>query len=186
MQKLDYKQFAAVMATLAEIFNDGKEISPIKTELYFKALSRFSIEEISIAASSMIQERVYPSFPKPAEIIEFIEGKKGDQATLAWLQVLETVKRVGNYQSVQFADIAIHSVIEAMGGWPQLCMMEVADEKWKQKEFERLYSVISQREAKHSPHLPGTHELSNQLQGFKVPVEMVKIGFEKQIKEITA
>ena len=187
MQMQDYKKFALMMATLAEVFNDGKEISKIKMEIYFKSLEKYPIDHISEAITNMINTRVYPSFPKPAEILQEINGKKEYMATEAWLQVINTIKRVGNYQSVKFADAAIHSTIEAMGGWLQLCMMTKDEVKWKQKEFEHLYEVISSScDGKHPDYLPGQHEINNSARGFDVKTEVIKIGFKNNQRQIAA
>jgi hypothetical protein len=193
MKKTDLEKFAVIMAMLAEVFNDGKEISKNKVELYFKALEKYEIDKISLAASNMIQARVYPSFPKPAEILQEINGTNADRATEAWIGVLNTVKNVGNYQSVKFADPVIHSVINVMGGWDNLAStMTVDEEKWKQKEFERLYQVMNRR-GNHSKYLPGTHELNNtpaMLAEYKARTgedwnqEIIEIGFDDQ-KQIT-
>jgi len=180
MQAIDYEKFAVMMATLAEVFNDGKGVSKIKVEIYFKSLEKHPIEHISQAISQMINTRVYPSFPKPAEILQEINGKSENRATEAWLDVLTAIRRIGNYQSVKFSDPAIHSVVNAMGGWPQLCMMEMSDEKWKQKEFERLYEVIAARDGKHPEYLPGTTEMENYRTGHERELDVVRIGFDKQ------
>lgn len=185
MQARDHKQFAVMMATLAEVFNDGKEVSKIKMEIYFKALEKYPIDHISGAISEMIKSRVYPSFPKPAEIIQEINGKVENRSTEAWLQVLEAVRQIGNYQSVKFSDSVIHSVVQVMGGWPQLCMMENVEVKWRQKEFERLYEVISSsRDGKHPDYLPGTFEIENFKKGFDVKLTVVRIGFDKKPRMI--
>lgn len=180
MLAIDYEKFAVMMATLAEVFNDGKEISKIKTEIYFKSLEQYPIEHISQAITQMINTRVYPSFPKPAEILQEINGKAENRATEAWLDVLNAVARIGNYQSVKFSDPVIHSVVQAMGGWPQLCQMESQEEHWKQKEFERLYGVIASRDGKHPEYLPGTVEMENHRTGFVRELEVIRIGFDKQ------
>lgn len=180
MQSQDHKQFAVIMATLAEVFNDGKEVSKIKMEIYFKALEKYPIDHISSAISEMIKSRVYPSFPKPAEIIQEITGKEENRAIQAWLIAFDAVGRVGNYESVKFADTAIHSVIQIMGGWPKFCMMENHEVTWKQKEFERLYEVISSQSGKHPEYLPGTHEIENFRLGREYKANVVRIGFDKK------
>ena len=82
---------------------------------------------------------------------------------------MATVKRIGNYQSVQFDDPVIHSTVEAMGGWQQFCSMLTEEEKWKVREFERLYVVISARQsANHPKYLPGTHEIINGAYGREI------------------
>jgi len=184
MNNSDAEQFAKLMGVLAEVFDDGKEPSAFKVEVYFKTLERFSVEQLSQAVESMVVNRVYPSFPKPAEIIEAIQGKQEDRATLAWVKVLETVRRVGSYQSVKFDDPAIHSVIEAMGGWIELGNMSVNDEKWKQKEFEKLYRVIAKR-GNHPKYLIGITEHKNSMMGFHKHIpEPILIGDFREVKKI--
>ncbi|HOG24270.1 MAG TPA: DUF6475 domain-containing protein [Candidatus Omnitrophota bacterium] len=180
MEQRDKKKFAALMAAMAEVFDRGAEISALKMDLYFKALERYPIDHISLAISNLIQGRVFPSLPKPAEIIQEIQGKAENRATEAWLLALEGIRRVGNYQSVKFVDPVIHSVIQAMGGWPRFCDGEAKDEKWKQKEFERLYTVIAERPGKHPQYLPGDHELQNAALGHEQKQEIVQIGFEQE------
>jgi hypothetical protein len=186
MNNNDTEQFAKLMATLAEVFDDGREPSAFKVEVYYQALKKFSIEQISQAVQTMIIGRVYPSFPKPAEIVEAIQGRQEHKATLAWVKVLETVRRVGNYQSVKFEDPVIHSVIEVMGGWIELGNMSVNDEKWKQKEFEKLYSVMESR-GNHPEYLIGITERDNMNTGCEshIPKPLL-IGYlaEQEVKKI--
>jgi hypothetical protein len=164
MVERDAKQFAVIIASLAEVFSD-KEPSKNVISLYWMALKEYTIEQIQKAASDIIQGRVYPSMPKPAEIIEAIRGTQGDRATRAWIDVLRAVRRIGTYESVKFKDPVIHAVIEQMGGWSEMGNMLVDDEKWKQKEFERLYPIMEAR-GNHPDYLPGRLEVSNEANGF--------------------
>ena len=181
MQQQDELKFAEIMAVLAEVYDDGRPPSKLKMEVYYRTLEQFSIDEIERAAKELIYTRTTASFPKPAEIIQGIRGTISSKATLAWLDVLETVKRVGHYQSVKFSDPVIHSVINAMGGWVRIAGdMMVDDEKWKQREFERIYEVISKNPCgKHPNYLPGWLEVDNAAQGHEVEIGIVKIGFER-------
>jgi len=175
MTDKDKREFAAKMAALSEVFDDGKEISKFKMDVYFKSLERFSIEQISNAISAMITGRVYPSFPKPAEIIQEINGRKEDVAALAWVEVVKTLKHTGTYESVQFADPVIHSAIDAMGGWIKLGDMTEDEEKWKAKEFERLYSIMANR-GNHPQYLIGIVERDNGANGYDHERKPVLIG----------
>ncbi|MFA5340570.1 MAG: DUF6475 domain-containing protein, partial [Clostridia bacterium] len=133
-------------------------------------------------------------FPKPVDFIEILNGKKQDQATIAWIEVLGAVKSIGNYQSVKFSNPVIHSVINAMGGWENLAAtMTIDEEKWKQKEFEKLYQVMERR-GNHPKYLAGAHENSNtpsmiaayeDRTGKKFNQEIIEIGFEEQ-KQISS
>ena len=180
----DAKQFAGIIASLSEVFESGE---PSKTliKIYWLALLDLDINDIQRAASDIIRTRVYSSLPKPADIIEAIRGTSTDRATGAWIKVLGTLRGVGSYQSVQFDDPVIHSCIEMMGGWPELGNMHIDDEKWKQREFEKLYPIMEKR-GNHPTHLSGRFELDNTAKGYLENVEEpVKIGFD-ETKQIEA
>jgi len=186
MVERDAKQFAVIIASLAEVFSD-KEPSKNVISLYWMALKEYTIEQIQKAASDIIQGRVYPSMPKPAEIIEAIRGTQGDRATRAWIDVLMAVRRIGTYESVKFKDPVIHAVIEHMGGWTELGNMKIDDEKWKQKEFEKLYPIMEAR-GRCPEYLPGKLEIYNSANGHPEYIpQPVAIGYEnlKRIEEAT-
>lgn len=170
------KEFAKLMGILAEVF-DNKEPSALKIELYYQILGKYDIEQLSTAVQSMIAARVYPSFPKPAEIIEAIQGKTEERAIKAWIEVVKALREIGTHQSVKFNNPVIHSVIEAMGGWLEIGKTRTDDMKWKQKEFERLYSIM-EAQGNHPEYLPGQSEISNIGRGYtenvKAPIEIPK------------
>lgn len=172
----DEIKFKEYMATLCEIYD--RSLSRLLTDLYWKILEPFTDQQ----CESAFKEIIYSSrfFPKPADFIEVLQGTKKTRATEAWLEALETLKRIGNYESVKFADEAIHSVIMAMGGWPEFCMMGNDEVKWKQKEFERLYEIIVGRGGDHPVYLPGISELNNFSAGHDVKTNIVHIGFDKK------
>lgn len=181
MTNQDELKFAELMTVLAEVYDDGRPPSKLKMEVYFRTLKQFDIESIENAVKGLIFTRTTASFPKPAEIIQEIRGTVSNQATMAWIEVLETVKHVGHYQSVKFSDPVIHGVIEAMGGWIRLAgEMTTDEEKWKQKEFEKLYEVLSKNPRDKNPeYLPGFFEIQNAANGYETTAGIVKIGNER-------
>lgn len=168
-------KFKEYMTLLCELHD--RILSDTMKDIYWKILEKFSDDECERAFKELIYSTKF--FPKPADFLEVLCGKKENRATEAWLDVLNAVARIGNYQSVKFSDPLIHSVIQAMGGWPQLCMMDNDEVKWKQREFERLYDVIATRNGSHPDYLPGIHELENFRTGHDINQEVVRIGFDK-------
>jgi hypothetical protein len=171
----DQIKFKEYMATLCEIHD--KTMSSILIDLYWKVLEPFTDEQCEKAFQEVIISSRF--FPKPVDMIELIHGKRDHESTRAWLSAYDAICRVGNYSSVKFRDPVIHSVIGSMGGWPTFCSMTTDEAKWKQKEFERIYQVISEREGRHPEYLPGTTELVNSANGFNVKHEIVNIGFNE-------
>lgn len=62
------------------------------------------------------------------------------QALRAWSKVMEAVRRVGVYRTVIFDDPIIHRVIWEMGGWQTICAMQMKDQSFKAREFEKRYT----------------------------------------------
>lgn len=183
MQNNDLNKFAKLMMAISEVFDGGKAPSELKMEIYFQALKGYDIETLQRSMERMIATRIYPSFPKPGEIIQEIEGAKEDQALLAWGEVVEAIKHTGPYQSVRFKDPTIHAVIEFMGGWPTTGDWLEDELKWKQKEFERLYGIMKTR-GTDKKYLPGICEISNGAKGLTGKDKVVLIGSEPTQRRI--
>jgi len=167
--------FKNYMTLLGEIH--GKAISDTLKTAYWEILEEYTDDQCHRAFDVAIKTCKF--FPKPAELIEFIEGPSNNKATEAWIKVDQAVKRVGNYASVRFDDPAIHSCIEVMGGWEALGQTSAHEWKWKQKEFEKLYSIMSRRQ-EHPDVLLGLCDRQNITMGFrKAPENIVQIGGSK-------
>ena len=185
MNSNDFTKFGEAMAILAEVFDNGKPVSKIKIDIYFRALQAHRIDSIRAAVSRMVMERVYPTFPKPAEIIRTITGDGQDMALLAWTKVIKAVARTGNYYSVKFSDPVIHSVIEVMGGWIKFGTFREDEMIWKQKEFERYYGIM-RKLGSHPSYLSGICETQNSYLGLEHDSEIIRIGFESKPELLTS
>ena len=109
----DKKQFAQRITALSALFD--REISEAVIEMYWVALMPYDDEETERAFQEAARRCKF--FPKPAELIEFIEGSSEGREALAWHALLTGIARVGSWSSVRFSDPAIHSVVETWGGW---------------------------------------------------------------------
>lgn len=183
MQHRDLAEFAKLMMILSEVFDGGKVPSELKMEIYFEALKQYEIDSLKRAIERMIMVRVYPSFPKPGEIVQEIEGVKEDRAVIAWVEVVGAIRAVGPYQSVKFNDQTIHAVIEFMGGWPATGDWLEDELKWKQKEFEKLYAIMQIRGEKRS-YLPGICEIKNEANGYPRRDKVIEVGKQETYKLI--
>jgi len=183
MKATDIEDFALLMAVLSEVYGDGRPPSEVKTEVYFSSLKRYDMKTLKKGIERMITTRVFPSFPKPGEIIQEIEGTQESRAIDAWGKVVNAIKRVGPYQSVNFGDPVIHSVIEFMGGWPATGDWLEDELKWKQRDFERLYGIMQGRGSE-IKYLPGICEIANDANGFHGRDEIICIGHDER-KQIT-
>jgi len=173
--------FKQNLTILCEIFD--KPLSQLLTGVYWKTLEPFSDSECERAFKELMLSSRF--FPKPADFIERLTEKQEDQATRAWISVVEAIRQYGNYQSVRFADPVVHSVLEFMGGWGATGEWLDSELKWKQKEFERLYNIMLRNE-KHPEYLPGICEIDNSARGFATKTDVVQIGFHDETPMLTA
>lgn len=172
-----------LMAMLAEEYTPGKLVSDLKGELWFEELKQYTIEKIEQSIKKIIRTRTLSTYPKVSEIIREIEGSSEDKSLTAWLKVKESIARVGAYQSVQFDDPVIHSVINDLGGWPKVCEVLEDDLKWMQKDFERIYQLCSKQQ-NHPQKAIGISETDNGGHGIDFKQEPVQIGNVNKIKQL--
>ena len=128
---------------IAEIHN--RKVSQGLVKLYCATLDRFTAEQLRAGFTVVSGSRF---FPKPADIIEAIEGTKEDFAAVADIaarKVIDSIGSVGSYRSVVVSDPAAHATLRVMGGWTDLCAMTVAELKWWRKEFAKLYPQFRNR-----------------------------------------
>jgi hypothetical protein len=108
----DFEAFAGFMAVLEEVF--GKDLNPQLVEIYFRALADFSIDRIAAAVEEAV--RTLKFFPKPAELIELIEGSPDDQAEHAFGQFWLAVTRCGTYRSLYCEDDVLAETVRRLYG----------------------------------------------------------------------
>ncbi len=172
----NFTRFQEQMMLIGEVH--GRQISQPLLDLYWKVLEPFPDEQCEIAFKRVLLDGRF--FPKPVDFLEVLQGRTQDVAALRWVEVVKALKKIGAYESVTFTDAAINSTIEAMGGWIRLGDMLEDDEKWKGKEFERLYSIFSQRGGSHPGYLIGINDLSSQARGYGKEIKPIVIGFQER------
>ena len=171
--------------TMTILFSTFRGLKPedATLDIWFKLLNDLSSEELETAIIKICRDvrEIYPTTNIVALIREQIIDNIKDQAILAWESVLQIMENCGSYESVQFADKAIHNTIDMMGGWIKLCEMTSDEEKWRMKEFLDIYKTMSKRGGT-IKYLPGRIEVDNTAKGFfeyiKPPIQ---IGAEYKI-----
>ena len=184
----DFKKFSYVLAGLAETYE--RELSQSLTELYWNVLKRYSDNEFEAGVERMLKDRTLQKFPKPAEIIKYIEGNgltPEERAEIAWQLVVKAMSEIGSAQSVIFEDKTVMGVIEAIGGWSDLCIVETDQLVWKQKEFVKLYCIDKKAGIDRGvDKLVGRYETINSTRNFKVEPPYFIGENGKQIKQLGA
>lgn len=182
---LDREKFVKLMTGLCELFN--KTPSEFIYDVYYDVLKNYSYEQVNAAVMNCIKAYKYNLLPKPAEIIEFLEGSKDDKALMAWLQIKEAIIKGGYYASIEFADPIIAHCINGLGGWQWFCCQQKDEMPFIEKRFMDLYRLFLKRGVVGNVRLIGFIEARNTQTGYlKDILEPIRIGFEKEeAKQLT-
>ena len=163
---------------LCEIFN--KTPSEFIYDMYYEILKDFEYKAVESAVRKVIATHKYNTLPKPADILEFLEGSKDDKAMIAWLQVKEALEKADYYYTVEFSDPIISQCINALSGsWMQFCDDTALkkDMPFVEKRFMDMYRLLLKREIDSPEKLIGFFEAKNRERGFiKSIPKPVQIG----------
>lgn len=180
---LDKTKFVELMAGLSQLYD--KELSQFALDIYYDILKNYDYIQIEKAVKQVVANNKYNSIPKPAEILEYLEGTRDDKALVAWLQVMEAVTKGGYYASIEFADNIIPHCINEIGGWQFFCCSQKDELPFIQKRFMDLYRLFLKRGVKDNPRLIGFLEGRNKERGFTHIIAPIRIGFLEEQKLIT-
>jgi len=183
MEKLDIKSFMKLLANIGELY--GKPISAALAELYWLSLKSYEFEDVRKALTAHIHNPDCGQFfPKPADIIRFIEGSGETKALFAWAIVEKAMHQVGSYQTVIFDDPLIHAVLEDMGGWIKLCSTTLDALPFRANEFQKRYmGFLIKKPERHPKYLVGITETDNAKNGFEVKPPLL-VGNPKKAQQV--
>ena len=181
----DKPQFEALMNASASMYGkQAPEINPVLLKMYFNALDRFPYEDVQSAFEAHIRNPDNGQFfPKPADIIRFMDGNSETKSGEAWTKVDKAIRTIGSYQNIVFDDPIIHAVIADMGGWIQLCKVTNDEYPFKKNEFSKRYTGYVGRTMKDYPKmLIGISQSSNDSRGLKSIEKPAVIGCINQAR----
>lgn len=184
MQNHDLAKFSAMLQSIGEIY--GKSISEILTDLYWRSLKCFEFNDLKRAFEAHIYSPDGGQFfPKPADIVRFIEGSGETKAMQAWAKVYKAISKVGAYQSLAFDDPLIHAVLDDMGGWVKLCATLINELPFKALEFQKRYMAFVDKPPDRYPkYCGGFIEAINAKDGHQVKPQVLFIGDLKKAKQV--
>ncbi|MCO7216856.1 DUF6475 domain-containing protein [Halomonas sp. OfavH-34-E] len=158
----EFEAFADVWSQAQEIYN--RSVTSGTIELVFRALQSLELDEIQRALTLHIQSPDTGQFPpKPGDVIKFARGDSQSRTLQAWAKVERAIRSVGHYRDVCFDDPLIHAVIERMGGWPKVAMVDSEkDIVWLRQRFEAQYRAYAIHKPEEWPaFLPGVSTQQN-------------------------
>lgn len=165
----------------------GRDLSKFAIAVWEQACEAFDVQQVTKALSAHLMDPERGQFmPRPADIVRQFHGTNTDRSLIAWGKVLDAMQRVGAYASVCFDDGLIHSSIEDMGGWMQLCRSKTDELPFLQKRFCDGYKAYANRgDATFPAMLPGEHQIANAAKGYK-PAPPVLIGNPEKAQRVLA
>lgn len=177
MQEQDKPNFEKLMNATASMYG-RKPSDRTQLMMYFNALSRFCFEDVQAGFNSHIKNPDNGQFfPKPADIIRYMDGGSETQAGNAWTKVDKAIRTVGPYKNIVFDDRIIHAVIADMGGWIQLCSTSDQEYPFKKNEFIKRYTGYRSRPPEDYPRLlGGIAQQANDMRNLQTIESPVVIG----------
>ncbi len=179
--------FTEVINTIAEIY--PKDVPSIQGQkIYFMIFSKNfeSDEEFMNATLKVLENRVFSSFPKPAEFLEACKRKDDieSEITNEQIKIRQAIKKYGAYSNVCFDNPIIHKVIQNLfGSWVKMCRTEEFETlmKW---DFPKIYKFYREQKIKEVPlFLEGIATHQNSLGNQKEEIMINYVGNkEKCIK----
>ncbi len=173
---LNKNNFTETMSGLCELYN--KVPSEFIMDVYYRIFQDYDISQFNAAVTDCIKSNKYNILPKPAEILEFLEGTKNDKALFAWIQAKEGIQKCGYYGSPDFKDPIISNCLHELGGWMAFCSWEIEELPFLEKRFMDLYRLFLKRGIDSPKSLTGFIENKNNETGYDIP-EKIKIGYEE-------
>lgn len=171
MTESDKESFTETLRAVYALYR--VEFSASVLQIWWAALQELDLAAIKGALTRHATNPDSGQFcPKPADVIRELGGTRADQSLMAWTKVLNAVRGVGGWASVQFDDPITHRVLEDMGGWVWLCEnLTIENTPFEEKRFRDAYRAHLSRGVTphHQASLPGRFEAENTKLGYSRP-----------------
>ena len=150
-----------------EEFTQAFVMSKEMKSIYFLGLKDLTVEQLNSAYVEIIRTRNFQKMPKIAEIRENALGETKELMNLrmqmAREKILFAIRKYGIYQSVEFDDKGIHTLIDSAGGCHKICSMEQREfeDLFKYNNFEKIYGAYWKLPRNVSQNYLGLHDDGN-------------------------
>lgn len=185
---MKHEEFFNAFKVMAEYF--GVEPSEALMEIYWQTFKGWSLENLKKAYGMVMRTQKFPRLPFIYEIEEAIYGPIQDQAAIAYQTLVQTIKRIGPWETVIFEDGAIAGAVEGLGGWEEINLWSTDEWKFRKKDFEQLYLAHLRQGRTQPTRLVGAFDRineSNGQEGTNAPILVtreMKLIPQKKVREI--
>jgi len=166
-----------VLGRFQEYF--GKKLTPEMQATYIEHLENMNEDKFKLASINLIKS-FEPTTAKPFPLIgDFLKACGEDLETKS-INIVSLVRKKAEdaYQSIDFGDRHLHSVIMRYGGWIELCNNNT-DEWWSlhERNFINAYRSAVTADIQGPEYLQGILEIDNLQKGL-TPDKLFEKGIE--------
>lgn len=138
-------EFIKTFTVLMEIYNTN--FSEATINIYYEILKDVPVKDFEISVKKILTERVFTTFPKPAEFLQIIYGKKEEQEEAIVSEAVSKfrlcLKKGG---AIKTDDRKLVWAISRMGGWDRCRNGNKDAENFLVNEFQKVYTELLKRE----------------------------------------
>lgn len=148
------KKFAAAMTVVGTVFDEP--ISTEKVKAYWMLLCHYGEDKLVWALQKAAQR--YNFFPKPAEIIQIVEGEAEDteeEATAIWAELRSNLSDITKFNQCanRFNDPRVQAGLDALGWWHGI-VYSSEEPHWQLRTFRAAFCGKQDQMAKEKMGLP--------------------------------
>lgn len=155
------KDFCDFIVGVSELYSF--KLSEAVIEIYYDVLKEYEFDVVKKSIYELIKTSKF--MPKPAEILEQINGNPDEKALIAWQKVMKAIETQGYYETVRFDDVVISACVKELGGWTWLCEQEKSQLAFIEKRFKDIYTLRSKVDTQDNGLLIGSHDAKNANDG---------------------
>lgn len=126
----------------------GREVPKPQAEAWYQILGELEPIELQRGIVAALREHPVAGLPPVGNILKHarpvVSVDAETRSVAAWEGVLQAIRKVGGYQTVQFDDPAVTATIRALGGWVRLTE-QPTDElvRFVRPQFLQTYRALS-------------------------------------------
>lgn len=142
MNQRDESQLAEVIGAAYDYYRQG--LSDSTLNLWLEAMRPYELADVRRAISAHMQDPDRGNFPVGiSDVTKLLVGRASEHAHTAWHKVMTAIRLCGNTHDVVFDDLAIHAVIDGLGGWVKLCSSSTEElGSYTQAAFVKAYVAM--------------------------------------------
>lgn len=183
---IDKVKFTGCMAGLQAYF--GKILTDEVLEMYWDSIKNLDEIDFVRAVANLKNNFITTSacpFPLIAHFLESCGRAPDQQAQNVITKLRNAIREHGKYNTINFGNGALHTVIVRYGGWPAICTWSDKDWQLNERNFIAAYKAAMAYGDTSGPVI-GITEAENKLTGYdKYTPPPVQIIEEKTKPKIT-